>query len=82
MAFISTPGPMELLVIAAIALIVLGPKRLPMAARSLGRGIRELRESMSGFGDDDEEEEDDVPDLEDDAEARAEEEDRAALPPA
>ena len=81
MAFISGPAPLELLVIAAIALIVLGPQRLPAAARSVGRGIRELRESMSGFGDD-EDEEDDAPDAVDDAEARAEEEDRAALPPA
>jgi sec-independent protein translocase protein TatA len=47
---------MELLVIGAIALIVLGPKRLPEAARSLGRGMRELRESFSGFGDEDEDE--------------------------
>ena len=81
MAFISAPGPLELLVIGVIALIVLGPKRLPEAARSLGRGMRELRESMSGFGDDDEEE-DDEPEVLDDPEARAEEEDRAALPPA
>jgi sec-independent protein translocase protein TatA len=80
-AFISAPGPLELLVIGVIALIVLGPKRLPEAARALGRGMRELRESMSGFGDDDEDE-DDEPEVVDDAEARAEEEDRAALPPA
>lgn len=48
MAFISAPGPLELLVILGIALIVLGPKRLPEAARSLGRGLRELRDSLSG----------------------------------
>jgi sec-independent protein translocase protein TatA len=45
--FISTPGPLELLVIGVIALIVLGPKRLPEAARSLGHGIRELKDSLS-----------------------------------
>jgi sec-independent protein translocase protein TatA len=45
--FISTPGPLELLVIGAIALIVLGPKRLPEAARSVGRGFRELKDSLS-----------------------------------
>ena len=76
-------GPLEIVIVLIIALIVLGPKKLPEAARSLGRGWRELRDSMSGFGDDDEEEEeDDEPHVLDDAEARAEEEDRAALPPA
>lgn len=44
---------MELMVIAVIALIVLGPSRLPEAARSLGKGMREMRDSFSGKGDDD-----------------------------
>ena len=48
MGFISAPGPLELLVILVIALIVLGPKKLPEAARSVGRGMRELRESLQG----------------------------------
>jgi sec-independent protein translocase protein TatA len=51
--FISAPGPLELLVILAVALIVLGPARLPEAARSVGRGMRELKDSLQG-GDDDE----------------------------
>jgi sec-independent protein translocase protein TatA len=46
--FLSAPGPLELLVILVIALIVLGPKKLPDAARSVGRGMRELRESLQG----------------------------------
>jgi len=50
--FISAPGPLEILVILGIALIVLGPKRLPEAARSVGRGMRELKESLSGENDD------------------------------
>ena len=53
MGFISAPGPLELLVILVIALIVLGPKRLPEAARSVGRGMRELRDSMQGRDDPD-----------------------------
>jgi sec-independent protein translocase protein TatA len=54
MAFLS-PSPMELMVIAVIALIVLGPSRLPEAARSLGKGMREMRDSFQGGGDDDDE---------------------------
>ncbi|HZO35444.1 MAG TPA: twin-arginine translocase TatA/TatE family subunit [Solirubrobacteraceae bacterium] len=41
-------GPMELAVVLVIALVVLGPKRLPGAGRSLGRGIRELRDGLNG----------------------------------
>ena len=51
MAFLS-PSPMELMVIAVIALIVLGPSRLPEAARSLGKGMREMRDSFQGSGGD------------------------------
>ena len=58
MAFMS-PAPMELVVIAVIALIVLGPSRLPEAARSVGKGLREMRDSFQGMGGDDEEEEND-----------------------
>jgi sec-independent protein translocase protein TatA len=54
--FISAPGPLELLVILVVALIVLGPKRLPDAARSLGRGMRELKDSLSGIDADEDEE--------------------------
>jgi len=41
-------GPMELIVVLAIALIVLGPKRLPDAGRSLGRGLREFKGAIGG----------------------------------
>jgi TatA/E family protein of Tat protein translocase len=40
-------NPVHLIFIAAVALIVLGPKRLPDLARSLGQGMREFRDSMS-----------------------------------
>jgi sec-independent protein translocase protein TatA len=49
-------GPMELIVILAIALIVLGPKRLPEVGKSLGRGMREFKESLSGDSDRDDDE--------------------------
>ena len=50
-------GPMELIVVLAIALIVLGPKRLPDAGRSLGRGIREFEGALTP-GEHDEREDD------------------------
>ena len=53
MGFISAPGPLELMVILVVALIVLGPQRLPEAARSVGRGFRELKESLSSDAYDD-----------------------------
>jgi sec-independent protein translocase protein TatA len=40
-------GAPELLVILVIALVVLGPKRLPEAGRSLGRGMREFKDSVT-----------------------------------
>ncbi len=47
-AFLPGIGPMEIAVIAVIALLVLGPSRLPEAARSLGKGMKEMRDSFSG----------------------------------
>ena len=46
-------GPMELAIVLVVALIVLGPKRLPEVGRSLGNGIREFKDSLSNPGDDD-----------------------------
>jgi sec-independent protein translocase protein TatA len=46
-------GATEIIVVLAIALIVLGPKRLPEMARQLGRGVRELKEAMNMDPDDD-----------------------------
>jgi sec-independent protein translocase protein TatA len=41
-------NPVHLLFVAIVALIVLGPKRLPELARSLGEGLRELRGALEG----------------------------------
>ena len=48
-------GPGELIIVLVIALIVIGPKRLPEVGKSLGRGMREFKESLSGERRDDEE---------------------------
>jgi TatA/E family protein of Tat protein translocase len=46
-------GPLELLIVGIIALLVLGPQRLPDAARAMGRGMREFRGALSDDSDDD-----------------------------
>jgi sec-independent protein translocase protein TatA len=55
-------GPLEIVVILIIALIVFGPKRLPELGRSMGKGIREFKTSLTTDKDDDDE--DDVRELE------------------
>jgi sec-independent protein translocase protein TatA len=47
-------GPLELVVILIIALLVLGPKRLPDAGRSIGKGIREFKNALTMPSDDEE----------------------------
>lgn len=46
-------GPMELIVVLIIALVVLGPKKLPEVGKSLGKGMREFKDSISSMGGDD-----------------------------
>jgi sec-independent protein translocase protein TatA len=41
-------NPVHILFVAAIALIVLGPKRLPELTRAAGRSVREFREALNG----------------------------------
>ena len=43
-------------IVLIIALVIFGPKRLPDLGRSLGRGMREFKDSLSGDNDDDDEE--------------------------
>lgn len=43
-------GPTELIIVLVLALLILGPKRLPEAGRSLGRGMREFKNSIGGGG--------------------------------
>lgn len=46
-------GPLEIVVVLVIVLVVFGPKRLPELGRSLGRGMREFKQSISGESHDD-----------------------------
>ena len=41
-------GPLEILVVLVIALIVFGPKRLPELGKSLGDGLRDFKDALSG----------------------------------
>jgi sec-independent protein translocase protein TatA len=43
-----TPGPLELIIILVVVLVIFGPKRLPDLGRSLGRGMREFKDSVTG----------------------------------
>lgn len=41
-------GPLEIVLVIVVLLIVFGPKRLPSLGRSLGTGMREFKESITG----------------------------------
>jgi sec-independent protein translocase protein TatA len=41
-------GPLEIVIVLVIVLVIFGPKRLPDLGRSLGRGMREFKDSVTG----------------------------------
>jgi sec-independent protein translocase protein TatA len=45
-------GPLEIIIVLVIVLLIFGPKRLPDLGRSLGRGMREFKDSVTGSDDD------------------------------
>lgn len=44
-------GTQELIIILVIALLILGPKQLPELAKTIGKGLSELRRAMDGVKD-------------------------------
>ena len=57
-------GPLELAIVLIIALVIFGPKRLPELGKSLGRGIREFKSSVSSDSEDDDDDDDGPPEIE------------------
>jgi sec-independent protein translocase protein TatA len=47
-------GPLEIVLVLIIVLVIFGPRRLPEMGRSLGKGIREFKDSVTGGNDEDE----------------------------
>jgi sec-independent protein translocase protein TatA len=41
-------GPMELMIVLVVGLVIFGPKRIPEMGRSIGNGMREFKDSISG----------------------------------
>ncbi|WP_097040391.1 MULTISPECIES: twin-arginine translocase TatA/TatE family subunit [Salinicoccus] len=50
-------GPVSLIVIAVVALIIFGPKKLPQFGRAVGSTLKEFKDATRGLADDDDEEE-------------------------
>jgi sec-independent protein translocase protein TatA len=60
LAVFQSIGPTELIIVLVIVLVIFGPKRLPGLGRSLGSGMKEFRDSVTGkSGGDDLDEDDD-----------------------
>lgn len=47
------PGPMSLIIIAVIALLVFGPKKLPEIGKAFGSSLREFKSATKGLTEDD-----------------------------
>lgn len=59
LAVFQSIGPTELIIVLVIILVIFGPKRLPGLGRSLGSGMKEFKDSVTGKADRDLDEDDD-----------------------
>jgi sec-independent protein translocase protein TatA len=59
LAVFQSIGPTELIIVLVIVLVIFGPKRLPGLGRSLGSGMKEFRDSVTGKADRDLDDDDD-----------------------
>ena len=59
LAVFQSIGPTELIIVLVIVLVIFGPKRLPGLGKSLGSGMKEFRDSVTGKADRDSDEDDD-----------------------
>ena len=50
-------GPLELVIVLVIALVILGPKRLPEVGKSIGNGMREFKDAIAGNSKDEDDDE-------------------------
>lgn len=50
----SSIGPLEIVLVIVVLLVIFGPKRLPSLGKSLGTGMREFKDSITGDDKDDE----------------------------
>lgn len=72
-AFLPNIGVPELLIVLGILILILGPKQIPKAAKSLGKGLRGFRDSVEG-------KDDPEADLPEKSESSADADDEAAQP--
>ncbi len=61
--FTSGIGVTELIIVLVIVLVIFGPKRLPAMGRSLGSGMREFKDSITGKNKDDDDEDEERTEL-------------------
>lgn len=52
MAFLPSIGPLELVIILVIVVLILGPKRIPAAAKSIGQGMKNFKDSLGSGAED------------------------------